>query len=416
MINGNRAFELLNKIGFIRTSGTKQEHLAANILKDEIETIGCSASLDPFKVPTANVKEVIFEVVEPYQKQYRVTGFACSGQLEETVAEFKYIEDMNEIDLSDVEGKVILMNSRPTKKNFESIVKSKALAFVTFQGNIKADDDDLEECKLRDSIKKYGCMPGFSLLAVDAQEIVLKKASKVKVKLIQEEIEATSYNVMTTIPGLTHENEHITLCAHYDSVPFSTGVYDNGSGSVIIMELLRYFKENPPHRTLNFIWFGSEEVGLVGSKHYTTTYPEILDKTILTINVDVAGCVLGKELAMVTADMSLVHMIESLAKEIQFSINVKQQVYSSDSTPFALKGVPAVSFARFGAQGGAFIHCRHDLIDYLSADSLTHTTSFVLAFTKKIDQAKINMVACTMPENMIKEIDEYFDIKQNKEA
>lgn len=413
MINGNREFDLLKKIGFIRTSGSKEELQAAQILLDEIKAIGLEGKLDAFPVRNDIIEEAVLEVTEPYQKSYRVTGFTCSGNLEETIAEFKYVEDLNDIDLHDVKGKVILMNTRPGIKNFEKIVKSEALAFITFQGTIKdtLEESDLEERKLRESVKKYGCLPGFNILARDAQEIVLKKASKVKVKLIQTKKEWTSHNVMVSIPGSEYPDEEINFCGHYDSVPFSTGVYDNGAGSVIIMEILRYFKENPPKRTMNFLWFGSEEVGLEGSKYYIQKYADTLDKSILTINVDVAGCVLGKDLAMVTADESLCHYIEHLAKEIDFSLNVKQQVYSSDSTPFANAGVPAVSFARFGAEGGAFIHCRYDLIDWLSSDSLAHTTEFVLTFADRIDKAKINPIVRKMPENMVKDIHQYLDIK-----
>lgn len=413
MINGNREFELLKKIGFIRTSGSAEELKAAQILLDEIKEIGLEGKLDAFPVRNDIVEEAVLEVVEPYQKRYRVTGFTCSGNLEETVAEFKYVEDLNDIDLHDVKGKVILMNTRPGIKNFEKIVKSGALAFVTFQGTIKdsLEESDLEERKLRESVKKYGCLPGFNILARDAQEMVLKKAGNVKVKLIQTEKEWTSHNVMVSILGSEYPDEEINFCGHYDSVPFSTGVYDNGAGSVIIMEILRHFKENPPKRTMNFLWFGSEEVGLEGSKYYIQKYADTLDRSILTINVDVAGCVLGRDLAMVTADESLCHYIEHLAKEINFSMNVKQQVYSSDSTPFANAGVPAVSFARFGAEGGAFIHCRYDLIDWLSSDSLAHTTEFVLAFADRIDKAKINPIVRKMPENMVKDIHQYLDIK-----
>ncbi|MFQ9923490.1 MAG: M28 family metallopeptidase [Beduini sp.] len=413
MINGNREFELLKKIGFIRTSGSAEELKAAQILLDEIKEIGLEGKLDAFPVRNDIVEEAVLEVVEPYQKRYRVTGFTCSGNLEETVAEFKYVEDLNDIDLHDVKGKVILMNTRPGIKNFEKIVKSGALAFVTFQGTIKdsLEESDLEERKLRESVKKYGCLPGFNILARDAQEMVLKKAGNVKVKLIQTEKEWTSHNVMVSILGSEYPDEEINFCGHYDSVPFSTGVYDNGAGSVIIMEILRHFKENPPKRTMNFLWFGSEEVGLEGSKYYIQKYADTLDRSILTINVDVAGCVLGRDLAMVTSDESLCHYIEHLAKEINFSMNVKQQVYSSDSTPFANAGVPAVSFARFGTEGGAFIHCRYDLIDWLSSDSLAHTTEFVLVFADRIDKAKINPIVRKMPENMVKDIHQYLDIK-----
>lgn len=416
MINGKREFELLQKIGFIRTSGTEQEKQAANILLDEIKAIGHLGTIDAFNVKNAVIEEASFEVVEPYQKKYNVKGFTCSGNLDECIVDFKYVEDLNEVDLADVKGKFILINNRPTIKNFEKICQSGAIGFMTFNGTVKDSDDesDLEERKLRANVKKYGTLPGLNILAKDAHEIVLNKASKVKVKLKQTEQDFTSHNVMVSIQGTDCPLEEVNFCAHYDSVPFSTGVYDNGAGSVIIMELLRYYTQNPPKRTLNFMWFGSEEVGLEGSKHYVKTYQEQLKNQILTINVDVAGCVLGKDQAMVTADMSLVHHIDSLAKYHGLSLNVTQKVYSSDSTPFANAGVPAVSFARFGAPGGAFIHCRHDVIDYLSADSLAHTTKIVQTFADTVVNAKVNPIVREMPENMVKAVHEYLDIKEDK--
>ncbi len=61
-------------------------------------------------------------------------------------------------------------------------------------------------------------------------------------------------------------------------VRYSTGVYDNGAGSVINLEAYRYFLENKPNRNLIFIWCGSEERGLLGSKAYVKKHEEELKK------------------------------------------------------------------------------------------------------------------------------------------
>jgi Zn-dependent M28 family amino/carboxypeptidase len=144
----------------------------------------------------------------------------------------------------------------------------------------------------------------------DCLDMVRNKVSKVKVELITEDYELTSHNVVVTLEGSKYPDEIISFGAHYDSVPFSTGVYDNGAGSVIIMELLRYFKENPPIRTIKFVWYGSEEVGLLGSKAYLKAHEEELKKHLLMINVDVGGSILGQEKALVTAEQSLVDYID----------------------------------------------------------------------------------------------------------
>lgn len=47
-ICGKREYDLLNKIGFIRVSGSEEELKAANILADEIKSIGLEPVIDEF--------------------------------------------------------------------------------------------------------------------------------------------------------------------------------------------------------------------------------------------------------------------------------------------------------------------------------------------------------------------------------
>ena len=67
-INGKRAYELLDRIGFIRTSGSDQEKEASQILMDEIQSLGIEAMREPFEVEDAIVHRAILKVSEPYEK------------------------------------------------------------------------------------------------------------------------------------------------------------------------------------------------------------------------------------------------------------------------------------------------------------------------------------------------------------
>ncbi|MFR0953975.1 MAG: hypothetical protein ACLSGK_14830 [Lachnospiraceae bacterium] len=53
--------------------------------------------------------------------------------------------------------------------------------------------------------------------------------------------------------------------------------------------------------------------------------------------------------ACVSAEDKLAHYISYMAAEIGFPIEAKTGVYSSDSTPFADSGIPALSFARIAS-------------------------------------------------------------------
>lgn len=58
------------------------------------------------------------------------------------------------------------------------------------------------------------------------------------------------------------------VTAHYDSVPFSPGANDNGSGTSVMLEMARVLKSVPSDKEIRFIAFGAEELGLLGSSHY----------------------------------------------------------------------------------------------------------------------------------------------------
>ena len=93
---------------------------------------------------------------------------------------------------------------------------------------------------------------------------------------------------------------------------------------------------------------------------------------------------------------------------------MKSEVYSSDEVPFSDQGIPSVSFMRFGERGANYIHNRHDVLDYLSADSLAKTTQIVLNFLKQLDQSVVFPIERKIPEDQKKKIDEYLNKTEKK--
>lgn len=89
-------------------------------------------------------------------------------------------------------------------------------------------------------------------------------------------------NVAGMVQGHDPElrNEYIVIGAHYDHIGFwpnltgeervFNGADDNASGTAMMMELARYFAENPEKtaRSLIFIAFDAEEIGLRGAYHF----------------------------------------------------------------------------------------------------------------------------------------------------
>ena len=103
-----------------------------------------------------------------------------------------------------------------------------------------------------------------------------------------------------------------------------------------------------------------------------------------------------------------------MGAELGFGISARQDVYSSDSTPFADKNIPAVSFARMAPRTMAGYHDRYDNLDCMSGDQMVEDFEFVLAFSKRMASAKRCPFPREMPEDIRKKLDHYLGIKRNK--
>ncbi|MBR5521361.1 MAG: M28 family peptidase [Oscillospiraceae bacterium] len=416
-ICGKREFELLNKMGFVRMGGTEEELKAAHILMDEIKSMDLEPVMEPFEIEDAVQVKAELEVLKPYNKKYTVTAYKlCENTPEEgIVAPFYYAENMTEADMAAAKGKIILVNGFVRLDLYRKILKSGAVGFISMSGTMleTEEDSDLFTRTLRDSMRAFGNMPAANIRTTDAFEMVKNGAEEVKLTVINTPITRTSHNVSVTVKGTEKPEEVISYGAHYDSVEFSTGVYDNGAGSVINMEILRHFVENPPKRTLVFNWYGSEEMGLLGSKAWVKAHEDELKNHLYMINVDVGGSVIGGDTALVLATKEATSYCDSFMKRNGFACEAKQDIYSSDGIPFADKGVPSTSFVRFGmAFGGAFIHNRHDVIDWLSADVLERTTKFVLGYSEEMINSVVFPVEKVVPPEMVEKVDNYLFKKQ----
>lgn len=414
-----RAFDLLGKIGFTRIAGSPEELKAAEMLKAECESFGLKAEIEPFEIESA-VVEAQLEVLEPYQKIYTVRGYQCSESTppEGLTAEFAYVENALPANLTDVRGKIVLGNGFLRVPQFRSVMKAGAAGIITIDGSLrdKLEETDLHQRKLRAALRAFGNVPVVMIRTADAMEIVAKGAKKVKITLKNENVKLTSHNVIAEIKGTEHPEEIISFGAHYDSVEFSKGVYDNGAGSVINMEAARWFMAHPPKRTVQFCWYGSEEIGLEGSKAFVRDHKDELKDHLFMINVDVGGPVLGYDCVAVTAGEELLHFVDYLLKIKGLAATTRQGIYSSDSIPFADNGVPAINFSRDGAQGASFIHNRFDTMAFLSAEALGKTAEVVLEFADTVINAAVFPIERKIPENIREDVDKYLYKKELAEA
>jgi len=323
-----------------------------------------------------------------------------------------YLRSTDDYSLSQCRGKIVMIDGYLGYWMYQDLLENGAVGFVTYDGNANYSDCDIDQRELRSYVSKGNKLPGVNINAKDAIELIRKGVTTAKIVLEQEEYKGKSHNVILDMPGET--DEYIVLTAHYDSTSLSQGAYDNMSGSVGILGVAEYFAKNPHRYGLRFIWCGSEERGLLGAKAYCAEHEEELKKVVLNINLDMIGCIMGKFISCCTSEEALVSYISYFSSELGFGNKAYQDVYSSDSTPFADKGIPAVSFARIAPASTATIHNSYDTFAIMKGEQMAEDIAFITAFAERMANAKRCPVARTMPDNMKDKLDIYLTRKRDK--
>ena len=96
------------------------------------------------------------------------------------------------------------------------------------------------------------------------------------------------YNLIAESPY--GDPDHVVVAdAHLDSI-FGAGMLDNASGSTSLLETALALAKTPTKNRLRYIWFGGEELGLLGSHYYTTHLTATqLRRIVFDIDVDVTA-------------------------------------------------------------------------------------------------------------------------------
>ena len=396
-----RIMKVFADTAYVRTGGSAEELKTANYLLSQLEQWGLKGSLEAFDVDMADIQEAEFTVDG---KTIPCKGYknAGSGEIE---APLYYLRNTDDYSLSQCKGKIVMIDGYLGYWRYQDILANGALGFVTYDGNANYVDRDIDQRELRSYVSKGVKIPGVNINAKDAIAFVRDGGKTAKITLKQKEYTGQSHNVILDLPG--EGEDYIVFTAHYDSTSLSQGAYDNMSGSVGLLGLAEYFASHPHRCGLRFVWCGSEERGLLGSKAYCAAHEEALKHIVLNINLDMIGCIMGKFIYCVTGEEKLCHYIAYMASELGFGIDGSQDVYSSDSTPFADKGIPAVSFARIAPGNTATIHNSYDTQALMSGEQMAADIDFLISFADRMANAKRCPVAREMPENMVKKLDEY---------
>ena len=402
---GERQLEFVQDTGYIREAGTEGEYKAAEYILREIKNVSQEAYPERvfFDCPDYVEKKAEFTICEPYEKSYTVRAYlngACTGE-EGLTAPLLYVGKGDDISLKHAKGAVVLVCETVREAMCQKLQEAGALGFITVCGTPLDEGEDRIPLQYR---RGKSSLAGAAIHYVDAVELLEKGASKCHLTVVQEPIIRKSSNVSVRIQGSEFPDEIVTVTAHYDSVPEGPGAYDNMSGGAMVMEAYRYFAENQPKRSIEFIWFGAEEKGLVGSREYAKAHEAELKQHVFNLNVDLAGQLIGGNVLGITADVSVCDRIRQLLEEHDLPADIKNQVWASDSNTFAWKGIPALTVNR----DGFGMHTRHDKAQLISPWALAQGARLLTTMACWLANEPELLFKREIPAEMQEELSRYF--------
>jgi hypothetical protein len=176
-----------------------------------------------------------------------------------------------------------------------------------------------------------------------------------------ETMRATVNNVLAWLPGQT--DEYVIIGAHYDHLgrgnfdslapsqigQIHPGADDNASGTAGVLELARLLapERGKLKRSILFMDFAGEELGLLGSAEWVKEPTRPLAKAVAMINMDMIGRIKDDKVYIggVGTGSTFKAVLEQAQKDAPFKIESSAGGYSSsDHTSFVTKKIPVLFF------------------------------------------------------------------------
>ncbi len=213
-------------------------------------------------------------------------------------------------------------------------------------------------------------------------------------------------NVLAKIEGTDPnlKDQYVILGGHMDHLGVRNGlVYngadDNASGTAVVLEIARLLSQSDfkPKRTIIFCCWCGEELGLLGSNHYTENPCDgvTMDKVVAYFNMDMVG--LGDKIGAPGAlnFPTIWEVIKKNQDEDVISVIEPETAGpgGSDYSGFITKGIEALALMTSGGGGHPDYHRPEDDADKMDPEILRKTGQFVLQGTINLaNDTKTNLL------------------------
>ncbi len=209
----------------------------------------------------------------------------------------------------------------------------------------------------------------------------------------------TSQNVEGTLPGTNPKDTSIIIFnAHYDSVAKGPGANDDGSGTVAVLAAAYALSRFDFKRTVKFVTFSGEEVGLLGSQAYTKEAYDRNDHILMEINADMVGHDDGNNTVRVTSSEDagwVADIFQSINSDYSIGLTVNRGTITREN--HGLGGSDYSAFLPYGWETVCAWEGSHDPNFHSPQDNLSNINLGYLVDMSRIIAASLAYLADIEP-------------------
>jgi len=192
-----------------------------------------------------------------------------------------------------------------------------------------------------------------------------------------------SRNIVGIVPGTVYPDQYIIVGAHYDGqgmggiismdhdaeTQIHNSADDNASGTAGLLWLAGQFAENPAEKSILFVAFSGEELGLLGSRYFARNMELDRDSIAAMINLDMIGRLEGRELTIFGTGTSPAweKVLDSVAHDSLTIATNPSGSGASDHASFHEIGIPVLHY--FSGTHGNY-HRNTDTADLIDYDGM----------------------------------------------
>jgi Zn-dependent M28 family amino/carboxypeptidase len=370
-----------------RWIGSPQNEQAMRILMEELRAQGLTPRRETFNVPgwVRGADEVRMTV--PSDRVFRAVALGYTDRTPAFEAALAWVNRgfAEDFDSCDIDGRIALVTQEGVAGK-ESPLRSEVIRRAAAAGAravlfVNEKKGGLVFCGMGNFQGDPAGVPAYSITWEEGQRLkrLLDRGVPVRMRITTGShcTPVESANIVCTLPGRI--DEKIVVGAHFDSWDVGQGSVDNGVGTAVLFDVARVLAALAPtnERTIEFVWFNGEEMGLWGSRKYVEMHRD--DKITAMVNMDMTGSPRG--FSAMGNDHFLPLLRELLAefRGCEMSSGVINALWTnSDHQPFMLAGIPTITpLGHLDRETVATYHDFGDTFDLVNKRYLSETAGVV---------------------------------------